>query len=194
MSIIDKMINWAGQGNIEDDDDDYEDGDDGYLDDENEDEEPAPKKKAQKFTSSKQSRSEYEEDEDEVAASPKKSSMIRPGAIGGKVMPMRSTKKVDNGGGMEVCVIKPTSFDEAQEIVETLLKNRTINLNLEGLDFEVAQRIIDFTSGACFAIGGNLMRISTYIFVITPATVPISGDVQETNIGSNGISLNTFMQ
>ena len=192
MSIIDKMINWAGQGNIEDDDDDYEDGDDGYLDDENEDEEPAPRKKAQKFTSSKQSRSEYEEDEE--AASPKKSSMIRPGAIGGKVMPMRSTKKVDNGGGMEVCVIKPTSFDEAQEIVETLLKNRTINLNLEGLDFEVAQRIIDFTSGACFAIGGNLMRISTYIFVITPATVPISGDVQETNIGSNGISLNTFMQ
>ena len=48
--------------------------------------------------------------------------------------------------------------------------------NLEGLDLEVAQRIIDFTSGATFAINGNLQKISNYIFIITPASVDISGD------------------
>ena len=77
---------------------------------------------------------------------------------------------------MEVCVIKPTSVEDAREITETLLNNRTVVLNLEGLDLEVAQRIIDFTSGAAFAISGNLQKISNYIFIITPASVDISGD------------------
>lgn len=77
---------------------------------------------------------------------------------------------------MEVCVIKPNSVEDAREITETLLNNRTVVLNVEGLDVEIAQRIIDFTSGSCFAISGNLQKISNYIFIITPASVDISGD------------------
>ena len=45
---------------------------------------------------------------------------------------------------MEVCVIKPTSVEDAREITETLLNNRTVVLNVEGLDVEIAQRIIDY--------------------------------------------------
>mgnify|MGYP000332089148 FL=1 len=77
-----------------------------------------------------------------------------------------------------------TSVDDAREITETLLSGRTVILNLEGLDLEVAQRIIDFTSGATFAISGNLQKISQYIFIITPASVDISGDFQEIFSGS----------
>ena len=80
---------------------------------------------------------------------------------------------------MEVCVIKPTSVEDAREITETLLSNRTVVLNLEGLDVDIAQRIIDFTSGSCFAISGNLQKISHYIFIITPSSVDISGDFQD---------------
>ena len=79
---------------------------------------------------------------------------------------------------MEVCVIKPTSFDEVPEITDTLLSNRTVILNVEGLDVALAQRIIDYTSGSCYAINGNLQKISHYIFIITPASVDISGDFQ----------------
>lgn len=79
---------------------------------------------------------------------------------------------------MEVCVIKPKSFDDARESTQTLLEGRTIVLNLEGLDFEVGQRIIDFTSGACMAIEGNLQKVSAYIFIATPAAVDLSGDLQ----------------
>ncbi len=92
-------------------------------------------------------------------------------------------KKV-TGSGMEVCVIKPNSVEEAREITETLLANRTVVLNMEGLDVDVAQRIIDFTSGSCYAINGNLQKISHYIFIITPASVDISGDFQEIFSGS----------
>lgn len=96
-----------------------------------------------------------------------------------KITPMKSSSKRVNAGGMEVCVIKPTSVEDGREITETLLANRTVVLNLEGLDMEIAQRIIDFTSGSCFAISGNLQKISHYIFIITPPSVDISGDFQE---------------
>lgn len=94
-----------------------------------------------------------------------------------KVSSIGRNKKVQ-GNGMEVCVIKPTSVDDAREITETLLANRTVVLNLEGLDVNIAQRIIDFASGSTFAIGGSLQKISQYIFILTPASVDISGDIQ----------------
>ena len=87
---------------------------------------------------------------------------------------------------MEVCVVKPTSIEDAREITETLLNNRTVVLNLEGIDVELAQRIIDFTSGSCFAISGNLQKISRYLFIITPSTVDISGDFQNILTGTFG--------
>ena len=99
-----------------------------------------------------------------------------------KVTPMRPAAK--HGGNMEVCVVKPTSVDDSREITETLLAGRTVILNLEGMDLEIAQRIIDFISGATFAINGNLQKISNYIFLVTPTNVDISGDLQDLLGGS----------
>ena len=99
-------------------------------------------------------------------------------ATANKVSPIGRTKKVQGGNGMEVCVIKPTSVDDGREITQTLLANRTVVLNLEGIDVNIAQRIIDFASGSTYAIGGSLQKISQYIFILTPASVDISGDIQ----------------
>lgn len=156
MSVMDKFLN-AMKLNDEDDDDFY---DDDYYD------EPEPVKK------SVPAREDNLEEE-------KPTKKVMP-----KVTPMRQTKKM-MGSGMEVCVIKPTTVEDAREITETLLANRTVVLNLEGLDVEIAQRIIDFTSGSCFAISGNLQKISQYIFIITPASVDISGDFQDILTGSS---------
>lgn len=102
-----------------------------------------------------------------------------------KVTPMRQpASRRNNNGNMEVCVVKPTSVDDSREITETLLSGRTVILNLEGMDLEVAQRIIDFVSGATFAINGNLQKISNYIFLVTPTNVDISGDLQDLLGGS----------
>ena len=79
---------------------------------------------------------------------------------------------------MQVCVIKPSSFEDVKEITDTLLSNCTIILNMEGIDLALAQRICDFMMGAGYAIDGNLQKISNYIFIITPAAVDISGDLQ----------------
>ena len=89
---------------------------------------------------------------------------------------MRVVKK--STSGLEVVVIKPTTFEEAREITDTLLSNRAVVLNLEGIEFELAQRIIDFASGSTYAINGKLQKISNYIFIVTPPSVDISGDFQ----------------
>lgn len=98
----------------------------------------------------------------------------RPSRQPAKITPMRNKGK---GTAMEVCVIKPSSFDDAREISETLLADRTVLLNMKGVDVGVAQRIIDFTCGTCYAIEGNLQRVEDYIFIITPAGVELSGDL-----------------
>lgn len=95
-----------------------------------------------------------------------------------KVTPIRAVKKqVTDANNMEVCVVKPISMEDAREVTETLLDNRAVILNVEGIDVELAQRIIDFISGCTFAISGNLQKVSNYIFIITPASVDVSGDL-----------------
>ena len=76
-------------------------------------------------------------------------------------------------------MIKPSSMEDTREIADTLLDNSTVILNLEGIDVELAQRIIDFASGACYSLNGSLQKISSYIFLVTPANVDISGDMQD---------------
>lgn len=139
--------------------DDYDDDD--FYDDFDEDfEERKPKKAAKK--------------EDIESAKP-----ARPAKTNSKVTPIRQRKP-----GMEVCVVRPGTVEDARAITDTLLVDRTVILNLEGLDVEIAQRIIDFTSGSCYAINGNLQKVSNYIFIITPSSVDISGDFQDILMGA----------
>lgn len=151
MGVMDKFLNYMKLNEEDDYDDEYE-------------EEYEPVEKSRKSVTK-------DLDDDEEADE-------RPKRLPTKVTPMRPVKK-GAGNGMEVCVIKPTSIEDAREITETLLANRTVVLNLEGLDVDIAQRIIDFTSGSTFAISGNLQKIAHYIFIVTPASVDISGDFQE---------------
>ena len=72
-------------------------------------------------------------------------------------------RRKSGGNTMEVCVIKPTSMEDTRDIADTLIAHCTVVLNLEGIDVEVAQRIIDFSSGSCYSIGGGLQKISSYI-------------------------------
>ena len=159
MSILDKLMDTMHL-NTEDDYDDYDDFDDDYEDERS--------KKGGLFKK-KDKDYDYDLADDVVADKPAKKQTPA------RITPMRSKK---GSNGMEVCVFKPTQFDESREITDTLLNGCTVVLNFEGLDVEIAQRIIDFTSGSCYAIGGNLQKVSNYIFIVTPKSVDISGDFQ----------------
>ena len=152
MSVFDKFLDAV---NLRDDD--------GYDDDEYDDvEEERPRKKKSR---------EVEEDDEEDT----RSSKITP--IRSRAQSPRRTPKAAEG--MAVDVVKPTSYEDIKDIADTLLGGTTVLLNTEGLDMSIGQRIIDFISGACYAIGGNLQRVSNFIFLITPKGVPITGDIQQ---------------
>ncbi len=86
----------------------------------------------------------------------------------------------------EVCIFKPSSIEDSREITETLLDGKAVVINFEGLHVEISQRIIDFISGSCYALDGNLQKISNYIFIATPSSVDISGDFQDLLNTSDG--------
>lgn len=89
---------------------------------------------------------------------------------------------------MEVVVIQPESYDEAQDICDHIKSQRPVIINLEKMDRTIAQRIMDFVSGSCYTLGGNLQRVTSNIFIIAPENVDIAGDFRE-ELKSNGIIL-----
>lgn len=110
--------------------------------------------------------------EDTVAEMPKK--------VVSKPTPIsRAPRKGGVNQGMEVVRIEPTSVEDGRKISDLLLQNKVVFLDLEGIDMNLAQRIIDFTSGATYAIDGTLQQMSKYTFVIAPPVVSVSGDFQD---------------
>lgn len=207
MRVLDKFLDAIKLNDDYDDDEfldddllDDDDDDDDFLDDELDEK---PKKKFfEKFSKKRdddEDLDDYDEfqlDDEPVKASSKAASRtaaakaparqerpVRP-APSSKITPMRSSKKNAQSPNMEVCVIKPSSMEDTREIADTLVDNSTVILNLEGIDVELAQRIIDFTSGACYSLGGSLQKVSSYIFVLGPYNVDITGDLQNILGGS----------
>ena len=165
MSLFDNLLNFM---RLNTDDDDYEDDDfanEEYFYDEEYEEEPKKQAAKEKKPVAKEPAREAVKEKE------------KPKPIS-KITPIGKSSKKQGAANMQVCVIKPTSIEEEIEITETLLEGRTVVINMEGLNVEIAQRIIDFTSGATYAMNGNLQKISNYIFLATPNGVDISGDIQ----------------
>ena len=160
MSTIDKFLNFMKLS--PDNEDDY------YYDDEDDQEPQQPEKKV---SSKPEPVKEEPVREKKDYSSSEKITHIN--------KPKRTSVPSGERSSMEVCVIKPSNFEDAREVTETLLTDRAVVLNLKGLDMNVAQRIIDFTSGSCFAIGGNLQKVDSYVFILTPKTIEISGDFKD---------------
>ncbi len=169
MSVIDKFLDVMRLN----DDDDYEFDNEEYWEDEDEYEEDEKPKRA----------SRRKEVKPEVKREPKREPKEIPkekpvSNNNSKITPInKSQRKQATMGNMEVCVFKPTKMEDELEITNTLLSGKTVLINVEGLNVEIAQRIIDFTSGSSYAMQGNLQKISNYIFLATPNGVDISGDI-----------------
>ncbi len=174
--MLDVIKNALGYLKFSDDEDDYDD----YTEDDYEDEE---EKKERSFFKSK-SKEAFKEDrntsyiqehpgaKEEPETKRYSSRMER--TASNKIVPIRTTPR-----GLEVCIMKPTSFEDSQDICDLLLNGRATVVNLEGFDPDDAQRVMDFISGCVYSINGKLHQISRYIFIFSPDNIDISGDYQE---------------
>ena len=91
--------------------------------------------------------------------------------------PARAQNINISGSAIELKVVKPESYKNASQIADHLLSGRTVVLNLESTNKETARRLIDFLTGAAYAIGGDIKKVSNNTYVITPGdSVAVSGD------------------
>lgn len=87
---------------------------------------------------------------------------------------------------LSVVLVKPERFENAAEIADHLKEKRTVVLNLESTNKEVARRLVDFLSGVAYANEGKIKKVANATFIITPYNVDILGDLID-ELESNGL-------
>jgi cell division inhibitor SepF len=75
---------------------------------------------------------------------------------------------------MEIVVLEPEAFDDAQTAADYLKTHRPIVINLRGAQRDLGKRIVDFLSGVAYALDGHMHRVGEEIFLFTPHHVVIA--------------------
>ncbi len=86
---------------------------------------------------------------------------------------------------MNVIVIEPRSFDDAQQVAVNLQKKKPVVLNFEKTEKSVASRIIDFISGTTYALNGDIKKISNNVFLCAPNNVNVNYSEEEHRLGDD---------
>lgn len=81
------------------------------------------------------------------------------------------------GSNIELKVIRPSSFEQLLKAVDHLAGGKTILLNLEGTDPSLVRRMIDFISGAAYALHANIKQATKDSYFIAPGDVDVSGEI-----------------
>ena len=87
---------------------------------------------------------------------------------------------------LKVVLVKPERFENASEIADHLREKRTVVMNLESTNKDVARRLVDFLSGCAYALDGKIKKVAISTYIITPLNVDIVGDLVE-ELENNGM-------
>ena len=87
---------------------------------------------------------------------------------------------------LQVVLVKPDKFDDASAIADHLREKRTVVLNLESTNKEIARRLLDFLSGVAYANEGKIKKVAISTYIITPYNVDILGDLID-ELENNGL-------
>ena len=98
----------------------------------------------------------------------------------GKVVNIHATTQ------LKVVLVKPERFENASEIADHLREKRTVVLNLESTNKEIARRLLDFLSGVAYANEGKIKKVAANTYIITPYSVDIQGDLID-ELENNGL-------
>ena len=80
---------------------------------------------------------------------------------------------------LKVVVLQPTTYNDATEIAGHLKEKKPVVVNLEKLDKDTARKIVDFLSGAVYALDGSMQKVSNGILLLVPYTMGIMGDFSD---------------
>ncbi len=87
---------------------------------------------------------------------------------------------------LQVVLVKPERFEDASSIADHLREKRTVVLNLESTNGEIARRLLDFLAGVSYAQEGKIKKVAISTYIITPYNVDILGDLID-ELENNGL-------
>ena len=98
-------------------------------------------------------------------------------------LPRRKQNKVvglpSSAAKMRMLVFQPSSYEEAECIIDNLKARKPVIMNLDEMDVELGQRILDFVGGAVYSLGGDIKKVARSIFVVAPSNVDIAQNADE---------------
>ncbi len=86
---------------------------------------------------------------------------------------------IDTRKKLEIVLMQSACYEDAQKICDQIKLEKPVVVNLEKVEYQVAQRIMDFLSGTCYALDGSIQKVANNIFVIAPSTVEVSSEIKE---------------
>ena len=95
----------------------------------------------------------------------------------GKIVPFNA-----QGQSVKMVISQPTTFEQSEEICNLLKEKKSVIVNLEYVNKDVARRIVDFISGGVFALDGHIQKISNSIFLIAPMNYEITNEMAREEI------------
>ncbi len=126
---------------------------------------------------------EYYDDEYEdnfITKEEKSNKRVGDDAKSNKVVNINATTQ------LKVVLVKPEHFEDASSIADHLNEKRTVVINLESTNKEIARRLVDFLSGVAYANNGQIKRVANSTFIITPYNVDVMGDLLD-ELENNGV-------
>lgn len=113
---------------------------------------------------------DYEEDEEEVEAEDR------------RIFGRRNKDKVvampqANANAIQMVISQPTTFEQSDEICSFLKEKKSVIVNLEYVNKDVARRIVDFISGGVYALDGYIQKVSNSIFLVAPSNYEITNEM-----------------
>lgn len=117
---------------------------------------------------------EFEEEEKEEVSNEE----IEPVIQNKKNLKNNKVVNIHTSTSAKVTITKPTVYDEAQDICDAVKTRRIVLINTTALEIRTAQRLLDFVSGCCYALGGELQEIEKGVYILSPSNVEVTNELK----------------
>lgn len=102
------------------------------------------------------------------------------------IEPIATNRKANNNkvvnihtsSSIKVTITKPSAYEEVTEICDALKNRRIVLVNTTALDLKIAQRLLDFVGGSCYALEGELQQIEKGVYLISPSNVEVTNELK----------------
>ena len=128
---------------------------------------------------------EMEDYEDEFIEDNERDEEFEP-VVPSNKKPQNKVVNIHTASAAKISIVRPVDFAEATEICDDLKNRKIIVINTTSLELKIAQRLLDFVSGACYALGGEFQEVEKGVYLLSPSNVEVTKELKS-ELSSKGL-------